>query len=75
MYPNLVRCDRCRTSYSAYPKQFAELITRGWNQDELASFAGGNLLRVLRGAEATSRKMQKEGKGPSMALYNKRRDL
>lgn len=33
------------------------------------------MLRVMRGMEETSRKMKKEGKGPSMAKYSKRRDL
>ncbi|ORX34206.1 membrane dipeptidase-domain-containing protein [Kockovaella imperatae] len=60
---------------SMYPNLFAELITRGWKQDELAGLAGGNLLRAMRGMEATSLKMKQEGKKPSMAVYAKRTDL
>jgi membrane dipeptidase len=37
-----------------YPVLFAELIRRGWNDANLAKLAGGNVLRALRGAEATA---------------------
>ncbi|MBA3667292.1 MAG: membrane dipeptidase [Sphingomonas sp.] len=40
-----------------YPNLFAELIRRGWSDADLAKLAGGNVLRALRGAEATSRTM------------------
>jgi membrane dipeptidase len=36
---------------SGYPLLFAELIRRGWTDEELLKLAGGNVLRVLRGAE------------------------
>ena len=36
---------------SCYPNLFAELIGRGWTDDDLAALAGGNLLRVMRDAE------------------------
>jgi membrane dipeptidase len=42
----------------AYPLLFAELIRRGWSDGDLAKLAGGNILRVLRGAEATARAMK-----------------
>ena len=48
-----------------YPLLFAELIRRGWSDTNLAKLAGGNVLRALRGAEATSRAMR--GVTPSMA--------
>ena len=41
-----------------YPRVFAELIRRGWNDADLAKLAGGNVLRALRGAEATARAMK-----------------
>jgi membrane dipeptidase len=41
-----------------YPKIFAELIRRGWSDANLAKLAGGNVLRALRGAEATARAMK-----------------
>jgi membrane dipeptidase len=31
---------------------FAELLARGWADDDLALLAGGNILRVMRAAEA-----------------------
>lgn len=37
---------------SGYPLLFAELIRRGWTDEELRKLAGGNVLRVLREAEA-----------------------
>jgi membrane dipeptidase len=45
-------------SVADYPNLFAELIRRGWSDDMLAKLAGGNILRVMQGAEkvaATSR--------------------
>jgi membrane dipeptidase len=36
---------------SCYPALFAELLDRGWTEDECAALAGGNILRVLRDAE------------------------
>ena len=38
-----------------YPNLFAELIRRGWSDENLAKLAGGNILRVLRRAEEVSR--------------------
>jgi membrane dipeptidase len=39
---------------SAYPRLFAELVRRGWDDDELAALACRNLLRVLRAAESAA---------------------
>ena len=41
-----------------YPLVFAELIRRGWSDADLAKLAGGNVLRVLRRAEAVSASMR-----------------
>ncbi|WP_205481225.1 dipeptidase [Sphingomonas arenae] len=49
-----------------YPRLFAELIRRGWSDRNLAKLAGGNLLRVMRQAEAVSRSMKDVP--PSMAV-------
>jgi membrane dipeptidase len=38
-------------SVADYPNLFAELIRRGWTDAMLAKLAGGNILRVIRGAE------------------------
>jgi membrane dipeptidase len=37
---------------STYPALFAELLRRGWTEPDCAALAGGNVLRVLRAAEA-----------------------
>ena len=52
-------------SVSGYPLIFAELIRRGWSDGDLAKLAGGNILRVLRRAEAVSASMKDEP--PSLA--------
>ncbi len=36
---------------SRYPALFAELLDRGWTEDDCAALAGGNVLRVLTDAE------------------------
>jgi len=40
---------------AGYPALIAELLDRGWSRDECVRLIGGNVLRVLREAEATSR--------------------
>jgi membrane dipeptidase len=37
---------------STYPRLFEALADRGWSNEDLAKLAGGNVLRVLRDAEA-----------------------
>ena len=56
------------TGVQAYPLLFAELIKRGWSDADLAKFAGGNVLRALRGAEATAAAMKNVA--PSMATVD-----
>ena len=48
-----------------YPNLFAELIRRGWSDQNLAKLAGGNVLRALRRAEAVAAEMKSQP--PSMA--------
>ena len=43
-----------------YPLLFAELIRRGWSDENLAKLAGGNVLRVMRRAEAVAASMKDE---------------
>jgi len=45
---------------SRFPDLFAELIRRGWTDADLKKLAGQNLLRVLRQAEATAARLQRE---------------
>lgn len=51
-------------SVAAYPAVFAELIRRGYTDDQLKGIAGLNVLRVMRKAEAVAARLQKE-KRPS----------
>ena len=46
-----------------YPAVFAELIRRGWSDENLAKLAGGNVLRALRRAEEVARAMRNEAPG------------
>lgn len=45
---------------STYPALFAELSRRGWSDEDLMKLAGENLLRVMREAERTARRLQRE---------------
>jgi membrane dipeptidase len=40
---------------SCFPALFAALLERGWSEADCGLLAGGNLLRVMRAAEAASR--------------------
>ncbi len=51
---------------SDYPRLFAELVRRGWSDEDLAKLASENLLRVMRQAEASALRLQ-AARGPSMA--------
>jgi membrane dipeptidase len=53
---------------SGYPRLFAALLDRGWSQPDLAKLAGGNVLRVLRDAEAVARDLQRR-RGPRRDTY------
>ena len=41
-----------------YPALLIELARRGWSDDDLAALAGGNMLRVMRDAEAVASRLQ-----------------
>ena len=45
---------------SEYPALFAELLRRGWTDEEIKKLAGLNALRVLRQAEQVSQRLKKE---------------
>jgi membrane dipeptidase len=51
---------------SRFPHLLAELVRRGWSDDDLAKLAGGNVLRVLGAAEAAAARLQKQ-RAPSSA--------
>jgi membrane dipeptidase len=44
---------------SGYPRLFAELVRRGWSDEDLARLANGNILRVMRSAEEVAQRLQK----------------
>jgi membrane dipeptidase len=47
---------------STYPILFAELLSRGWSEEDLGKLASGNILRVFKEAEATAIRLQAETK-------------
>jgi membrane dipeptidase len=49
---------------SGYPRLFAELARRGWSDEDLGKLASGNILRVMRQAEAVAKRLQAT-RGPS----------
>jgi membrane dipeptidase len=44
---------------SSYPRLFAELIRRGWSDRDLAKLSRGNILRVMREAEAAAARLSR----------------
>jgi membrane dipeptidase len=56
-FDGITRVVRGLEDVSTYPALFAELSRRGWREPELAKLAGGNVLRVLRAAEETARRL------------------
>ena len=51
-----------------YPALLAELARRGWSDENLARLAGGNILRVLREAEAVAKRLQATAPIPEATL-------
>lgn len=43
-----------------FPALFAELVRRGWSDADLRKLAGQNVLRAMRQAEATARRLRTE---------------
>ena len=54
---------------STYPELFAELLARGYSDEDLRKIAGLNMLRVLREAEEVSARLRSEW-GPSEVLIS-----
>ena len=55
---------------STYPALTAELLRRGYSDDDVKKVLGLNILRVMKAAEGVSAKLQKE-RGPSAMLFQK----
>jgi membrane dipeptidase len=53
---------------STYPALTAELLRRGYKDDDIRKINGLNILRVMREAERVSKKLQSE-RGPSPTLF------
>ncbi|HEX6975535.1 MAG TPA: dipeptidase [Vicinamibacterales bacterium] len=53
---------------SKYPDLVAELLRRGYKDDEVKKIIGGNVLRVMREVEKVSKRLQAE-RGPSTMLF------
>ena len=51
---------------SKYPALLAELLRRGYSEDDVQKIAGRNVLRVMRTAEGVAQRLQK-ARGPSKA--------
>jgi membrane dipeptidase len=51
---------------STFPALIAELLRRGWSDDDARKTIGGNVLRVMREAEATAVRLQR-ARPPSVA--------
>jgi len=54
---------------SKYPALFAELLKRGYSDEDVQKIAGRNVLRVMRTAEQVALKLQKS-RGPSKATID-----
>jgi membrane dipeptidase len=54
---------------SRFPHLTAELLRRGYSDADVRKIIGGNLLRVMRQAETTAARLQRE-RGPSTALID-----
>ena len=46
-----------------FPNLFAELVRRGWSDEDLMKIMGGNVLRALEQAEAVARGLQTASQG------------
>jgi membrane dipeptidase len=51
---------------AGFPRLMGELLRRGYSDDDVRKIAGGNVLRVIRGAEIVAARLQGE-RGPSEA--------
>lgn len=59
-YDGITETPRGLEDVSTYPALFAELIRRGYEDEELRHIAGRNVLRAMRGVENVSARLRKE---------------
>jgi membrane dipeptidase len=58
------------TDVSCYPNLFAQLLDRGYSDEDCAKIAGRNVLRVMRDTEVVAEKARQE-RGPSTATIDR----
>ena len=63
-YDGITLLPRGLEDVTTYPDLFAELLRRGYSEEDLKKIAGLNLLRVMRQAETESQRLRGE-RGPS----------
>lgn len=56
------------TDVTSYPRLFAELVRRGWSDEELRKLAGENLLRAMARTEEVAARLQRE-RPASIAVF------
>jgi membrane dipeptidase len=54
---------------SRFPNLTAELLRRGYSEDDVRKVLGGNIIRVMRQAEEVATRLQRE-RGPSQAVID-----
>ncbi|HUF17258.1 MAG TPA: membrane dipeptidase, partial [Thermoanaerobaculia bacterium] len=57
-------------SVESYPNLFAELLRRGYSDEDIRKIAGENALRAMRQAESVAKRLQAE-RPPSEATIEK----
>ena len=58
---------------SMYPDLFAELVRRGWSDEDLRKLAGENMLRVMEQVERVAAQLQTE-RAPSTVVFTPSQD-
>ena len=53
---------------STYPNLIAELLKRGWSEEDIAKLTNGNILRVMREMEKVSARLRKERLPSTMTI-------
>jgi membrane dipeptidase len=69
-YDGITTVPKGLEDVSKYPALTAELLRRGYKDDEVKKILGLNILRVMKAAEGTAAKLQKQ-RSPSSMLFSK----
>lgn len=68
-YDGITSVPRGLEDVSKLPDLFAELLRRGYTEEELRKISSGNLLRVMRAAEAAAAKLRRETKASDKLIH------